>query len=113
MRLDAAPGATLGKISMKFDIHDNVLVKQITFKNITSLISELGGYIVLFYSIFYIFLNKEVFKFTEKQSIKLVDEADNGKTEYSQATLEIIRKRISIESLFTLFDEAKTITESM
>jgi len=68
---------------------------------------------VLFYSLFYLFLNREVLNFSEKQSIKLVDEAVSGNTEYSKETLEFIKRRVSFEGIFTLYDEANSITESI
>ena len=73
----------------------------------------MGGYIVLFYSIFYIFFNWEVFRFHERQSIKLVDDAVTGSTEYSKESLELIKRRVSVEGIFTLFDEASSITHSI
>ena len=54
-------GATFGQIPL-----DEKQRYSHRRRALSSLISELGGYIVLFYSIFYVFLNKEVFRFTEK-----------------------------------------------
>ena len=67
----------------------------------------------MFYALLLTFFSHEVFRFHKQQSVRLVDEAASTSREFSEQTLELIKKRVSVEGLFTLYDEATIISKSI
>ena len=79
----------------------------------TAIVSEVGGYVTLFYALLLAILSPEVFRFHQRQSVRLVDEAASTSRDFSDQTLELIKERVSVEGLFTLHDEANIIKKSL
>jgi len=84
------------------------MIQNIRWKNITQIISEIGGYISVFFIILYMLTTVNTLKNYERYSVKLVDPG-NQSPEIEKETLNLIKKRVSVEGLFQLYDEIDDI----
>ena len=87
---------------------DPIIVQNIRWKNITQIISETGGYISVFFIIAYLLTSVSTLRNYERYSVQLVDPG-NQAPEIERETLNLLKKRVSVEGLFQLYDEIDDI----
>ena len=93
-------------------IDSDYQIQQIRWKSITQIISEIGGYISVFFMLAYLLTSVSTLSSFEKHLVQLVDPG-NQSPEIEKETLNLIKKRVSVEGLFQLYDEIDDIKMSV
>ena len=109
MRL--GPASSSKSIILGFHADKYIKISDIDFKKYTTILSEIGGYIALFYIFALPFMQFSVFNSYQKLTVKLVDQSENAH-EFSEETLDLIKQRVSVEGIFTLFDQVNEMKDS-
>ena len=97
-------------IHLGFHVDDYTKVSDIDFKTFSAIISQIGGLVTILYIFTLPIMNMSNFNSYQKLNVKLADQSEDA-NEFEQDTIDLVKQRVSVEGIFTLFDQVNQIRE--